>query len=62
MEHADYMRQAMRLAQKAKGRTWPNPMVGCVIVKDGEIIAEGWHAKAGQAHAELDAMHCMLLN
>ena len=57
MEHADYMRQAMRLAQKAKGRTWPNPMVGCVVVKDCEIIAEGWHAKAGQAHAELDAIN-----
>ena len=40
MEHADYMRQAMRLALQAKGRTWPNPMVGCVIVKDGNVIAD----------------------
>ncbi|HWR96080.1 MAG TPA: bifunctional diaminohydroxyphosphoribosylaminopyrimidine deaminase/5-amino-6-(5-phosphoribosylamino)uracil reductase RibD [Arenimonas sp.] len=57
MEHADYMRQAMRLALQAKGRTWPNPMVGCVIVKDGNVIAEGLHRQAGEAHAELDAIN-----
>jgi diaminohydroxyphosphoribosylaminopyrimidine deaminase/5-amino-6-(5-phosphoribosylamino)uracil reductase len=57
MNHDLYMRRAFDLAQQAKGNTWPNPMVGCVIVKDGEIIAQGWHAKAGQAHAELDAIN-----
>ncbi len=57
MQHADYMRQAMRLAQQAKGHTWPNPMVGCVIVKHGEVLAEGFHSKAGQAHAERDAIN-----
>lgn len=57
MEHADYMRQAMRLALQAKGQTWPNPMVGCVIVKDGAVIAEGFHRRAGEAHAELDAIN-----
>lgn len=51
------MRQAMRLAQQAKGRTWPNPMVGCVIVKEGAVIAEGFHRQAGEAHAELDAIN-----
>lgn len=57
MEHADYMRQAMRLALQAKGQTWPNPLVGCVIVKHGEVLAEGFHFKAGQAHAERDAIN-----
>ncbi len=57
MQHADYMRQAMRLALQAKGQTWPNPMVGCVIVKDGAVIAEGFHHQAGFAHAEPDAIH-----
>lgn len=56
MNHELFMRRAIDLAQQAKGQTWPNPMVGCVIVKNGEIIAEGWHRKAGQAHAELDAI------
>lgn len=51
-----YMARALALARLAEGRTWPNPMVGCVIVKDGRIIAEGMHAKAGQAHAEADAL------
>ena len=56
MDHAVFMRRAMALAQQARGRTWPNPMVGCVIVKDGRIIGEGFHAKAGLAHAEADAL------
>jgi diaminohydroxyphosphoribosylaminopyrimidine deaminase/5-amino-6-(5-phosphoribosylamino)uracil reductase len=56
MSHDVFMRRVFDLAQQAKGKTWPNPMVGCVIVKDGEIIAEGWHVKAGLAHAELDAI------
>lgn len=57
MNHDLYMRRAFDLAQQAKGQTWPNPMVGCVIVKDGDIIAEGWHTIAGNAHAELDAIN-----
>ena len=43
----------MELARKAIGRTSPNPMVGCVIVKDGKIVGEGFHPKAGQPHAEV---------
>ena len=39
----EYMRQALALAQRGAGHVNPNPMVGCVIVKDGKIIGEGWH-------------------
>jgi diaminohydroxyphosphoribosylaminopyrimidine deaminase/5-amino-6-(5-phosphoribosylamino)uracil reductase len=51
-----YMRMALRLAEKAKGRTSPNPMVGAVVVKDGKIISRGWHWKAGEPHAEAIAL------
>lgn len=51
-----YMRMALRLAEKARGRTSPNPMVGAVVVKDGKIISRGWHKKAGEPHAEAIAL------
>jgi len=51
-----YMRMALRLAAKAKGRTSPNPMVGAVIVKNGKVISRGYHRKAGEAHAEALAL------
>ena len=51
-----YMRMALRLAEKARGRTSPNPMVGAVVVKDGKIISRGWHRKAGEPHAEAIAL------
>ncbi len=51
-----YMHRAIDLADRACGRTWPNPLVGCVVVKAGSVIAEGWHHKAGEAHAERDAL------
>lgn len=44
------------MAKNGLGQTYPNPMVGCVIVKDHEIISEGWHHKAGEAHAEVNAI------
>ncbi len=50
------MQRAIRLARKGVGRTSPNPAVGCVIVKDGEIVGEGWHRKAGTPHAEVHAL------
>lgn len=50
------MRRCIELARNAQGKTAPNPMVGAVIVKDGEILAEGWHEGPGLAHAELDAL------
>ncbi len=51
-----YMQMALDLAARARGRTSPNPMVGSVIVKDGEIIGKGFHARAGSAHAEVVAL------
>ena len=57
MTDKEYMQEALRIAANAKGRTSPNPMVGAVIVKDGRIIAEGWHRQAGTPHAEVHALN-----
>lgn len=55
-----YMRRAIRLARKGEGWTNPNPLVGAVIVKNGEIIGEGFHHKYGEMHAEREALkNCM---
>ena len=54
--HEYYMAQALELAEKGRGRTAPNPMVGCVIVKDDEVIGRGWHERAGEPHAEVNAL------
>lgn len=51
------MQRALDLAQRAKGRTSPNPLVGAVIVKDGKVIGEGYHQKAGTPHAEVHALN-----
>ncbi|MCE1225791.1 MAG: bifunctional diaminohydroxyphosphoribosylaminopyrimidine deaminase/5-amino-6-(5-phosphoribosylamino)uracil reductase RibD [Geobacteraceae bacterium] len=51
-----YMKRALSLARKGLGRTAPNPAVGCVIVRDGGIVGEGWHKKAGTPHAEIHAL------
>ncbi len=51
-----FMRQALEEARKGVGRTAPNPPVGCVIVKNGEVIGRGWHRKAGRPHAEREAL------
>lgn len=50
------MKRALSLARKGIGRTAPNPAVGCVIVRDGSIVGEGWHKKAGTPHAEVHAL------
>jgi len=55
-EHERYMSRALELAARGLGRTSPNPMVGCVIVKDGRIVGEGYHHRAGLAHAEIEAL------
>ncbi len=52
----DFMSIALDLARLAEGRTSPNPMVGCVIVKDGKILATGFHKQAGLPHAEIEAI------
>ena len=53
---ARFMRRAIELAWRGWGWTNPNPLVGCVLVRDGRIIGEGWHEKCGQAHAERNAL------
>ena len=50
------MRAALALARRSLGRTWPNPAVGCVIVKDGRVIARGRTQEGGRPHAEADAL------
>lgn len=52
-----YMARALILAERGRYTTDPNPRVGCVLVKNGEIIGEGWHERAGQAHAEVYALN-----
>lgn len=56
MTDQDYMTRAIELAKKGEGWTNPNPMVGAVIVKDGRIIGEGYHARCGELHAERNAI------
>jgi diaminohydroxyphosphoribosylaminopyrimidine deaminase/5-amino-6-(5-phosphoribosylamino)uracil reductase len=56
-EHQEqWMRRALELAGKAAGRTSPNPMVGAVIIKNGRVIAEGYHKKVGRPHGEIEAL------
>ena len=50
------MRRAIEIAEKGRGRVHPNPLVGCVLVRDGEVIAEGWHDHIGGLHAEQAAI------
>jgi diaminohydroxyphosphoribosylaminopyrimidine deaminase / 5-amino-6-(5-phosphoribosylamino)uracil reductase len=51
-----YMTRALELARRGLNTTDPNPRVGCVLVRDGEIVGEGWHERAGEAHAEVNAI------
>lgn len=51
-----YMAEAIQLAKKGLYTTEPNPRVGCVLVKEDQIVGRGWHQKAGQAHAEINAL------
>lgn len=55
--HELYMRRALELATLGAGHVSPNPLVGCVIVANGQIIGEGWHKRYGQAHAEVNAVN-----
>ncbi|QBN18567.1 bifunctional diaminohydroxyphosphoribosylaminopyrimidine deaminase/5-amino-6-(5-phosphoribosylamino)uracil reductase RibD [Flavobacterium nackdongense] len=56
-KHTQYMRRCLELAKNGLGTTYPNPMVGSVIVCDGKIIGEGWHKKSGEPHAEVNAVN-----
>lgn len=56
MTQEELIRKTFELAKKGLGHTWPNPLVGAVIVKDGRIIGEGYHHQQGQDHAEIDAL------
>lgn len=57
MQHEIFIRRCIELAQKATGNTYPNPLVGSVIVHNGKIIGEGYHHKSGENHAEINAIH-----
>lgn len=52
----EFMARALRLARRGLYTTHPNPRVGCVIVREGRVVAEGWHVAAGEAHAEAAAL------
>lgn len=57
--HKKYMQRCLDLAKNGLGTTYPNPLVGSVIVHDNKIIGEGWHKKAGEAHAEVNAINAV---
>ena len=57
--HEKYIKRCIELAKNGLGRTYPNPMVGAVVVIDDEIIGEGWHQKAGKPHAEVNAINAI---
>ena len=52
-----FMERALLVAERGRGQVSPNPLVGCVVVKDNVIISEGWHYKAGERHAEAQAIN-----
>ena len=53
---ADFLREALDLARQGRGQTSPNPMVGAVLVRDGEVVGRGFHTYAGVKHAEILAL------
>ncbi|HKR05613.1 MAG TPA: bifunctional diaminohydroxyphosphoribosylaminopyrimidine deaminase/5-amino-6-(5-phosphoribosylamino)uracil reductase RibD [Bacteroidia bacterium] len=57
MDHVHYMQRCLQLAEKGLGYSAPNPIVGCVIVHNSKIIGEGYHAKYGSHHAEVNAVN-----
>ncbi len=56
VKHNHFMASAIRLAERGLYTTMPNPRVGCVLVKDAQIVGQGWHQKAGEGHAEVNAL------
>src|SRR5437763_6788589 len=55
-QEASYLRRALALAEGGRGRVSPNPLVGAVLVRDGEVIGEGFHSELGELHAEVAAI------
>ena len=56
MDDMRAMQHALDLAERGRFTVSPNPLVGCVIIADGEVVGEGWHRAAGQPHAEIVAL------
>jgi diaminohydroxyphosphoribosylaminopyrimidine deaminase/5-amino-6-(5-phosphoribosylamino)uracil reductase len=54
---SEFLQRALELAERGRGTTHPNPLVGAVVVRDGEIVGEGWHERAGEPHAEIHALN-----
>ena len=50
------LERALELAKRGRGTTYPNPVVGAVVVRDGEVVGEGWHQRKGEPHAEVIAL------
>ncbi len=59
-DEEQFMKQALKLAEKGKGQVSPNPMVGCVLVKNGKVIGQGYHKAFGRSHAEVEALGSVL--
>lgn len=55
-DHTNHMKAALNLAQRGLGNVWPNPAVGCVIVKNGRVVGRGWTQPTGRPHAETEAL------
>ena len=55
-DHTAHMRRALELARRGWGRVHPNPMVGAVVVREGRVVGEGWHAEYGGPHGEVEAL------
>src|SRR5213596_2210649 len=56
MDHEAFMRRALELAERGRGLTSPNPVVGAVVARDGRVVGEGWHEGPGTPHAEAAAL------
>jgi diaminohydroxyphosphoribosylaminopyrimidine deaminase / 5-amino-6-(5-phosphoribosylamino)uracil reductase len=56
VSHRHHLERALDLAERGRGKTRPNPIVGAVVVRDGEVVGEGWHERAGGPHAEVVAL------
>ena len=56
LDYVPFMREAIDLAEKGRWHACPNPTVGAVLVRDGQIVARGWHHAAGEDHAEVDCI------